>query len=194
MPDKKKKGKEKEGKEKEGKTENEESKESAEKSTQPENAALLEDKPKINGKSKRPLEGPSKSSPLIRAYSTESGPDLHKSQQNMDMLYTTSNHHKHEFLGTSCTLLPPAITYDEVTTAPNSPVFEPSGIMMHNLGLSASAQHLHHLDARSSSVTPSGSLLAVNRPYELRESTLTVNYPDSGGMFLHRFALLYVLG
>ena len=188
MPDsKKKKGKEKKG----GKDSSDGEKEDVEKGA-PETATLLKEKPKLNGKSKRQVEGPSKSSPLIRAYSTESGPDLHKSQQQLNA--NTANHHKqHEHLGTSCTLLPPAITYDEVATAPSSPVNEGSGIMMHNIGLSASAQHLGqtHLDARSASVTPSGSLLAVNRPYELRESTLTVNYPDSGGMYSIVYLIFY---
>ena len=39
--------------------------------------------------------------------------------------------------------------------------------------------HAHQL-SKSTSVTPTGSLLCVHNTIQLRESTLTVNYPDTG--------------
>jgi hypothetical protein len=76
-------------------------------------------------------------------------------------------------------LSPPEITYDEVSTAPNSPT---DGIMLQDFRLFGSSHQLHHNKAVM--VTPSGSLLAVNQsPLELRESTLTVNYPGCDGKF-----------
>jgi hypothetical protein len=102
-----------------------------------------------------------------------------------------SSHYAHyqamagqERLGASCTLLPPpSITYDEVTTAPNSPI-EHGMVSMSDMRLSASATHLDGHHSISTCMTPSGSLLAVNKPIQLRESTLTVNYPDNGGKAL----------
>lgn len=76
-------------------------------------------------------------------------------------------------------LAPPAITYDEVNTAPNSPTGSPNARFqdLHFFGSS------HQLQNKAVMVTPSGSLLAVNQsPLELRESTFTVNYPDMGGI------------
>ncbi len=90
-----------------------------------------------------------------------------------------TEHLQHEHSGASCTLLPPpSITY-EVATAPSSPT---DSIIMHDMRLSSSSQHLDNT-TKGTSMTPSGSLLAVNKPIELRESTLTVNYPDTGGMY-----------
>ena len=37
----------------------------------------------------------------------------------------------------------------------------------------------HQLNHKAVMVTPTGSLLAVNQPLELRESTLTVGYPGT---------------
>ena len=72
-------------------------------------------------------------------------------------------------------LSPPEITYDEVSTAPSSPT---DGIMLHDLRF---VNPHNHFQNKAVMVTPSGSLLAVNQsPLELRESTLTVNYPDCG--------------
>ena len=77
-------------------------------------------------------------------------------------------------------LLPPEITYDTVTTAPNSPT-DP-GLMGGSAfaGFNRATTH-GMMESRSTSVTPSGSLLCVSKPIELRESTLTINYPDTGG-------------
>lgn len=89
-------------------------------------------------------------------------------------------------------LLPPEITYDTVATAPNSPT--DIGLM----GGSAFAgfnRATHGMESRSTSVTPSGSLLCVSKPIELRESTLTINYPDTGGecSFIARMLSLHVV-
>ena len=79
-------------------------------------------------------------------------------------------------------LSPPAITYDEVNTAPNSPTGQ-GNILLQDIRMYGSS---HQLQNKAVMVTPSGSLLAVNQsPLELRESTLSVNYPDMGGKVAH---------
>ncbi len=76
------------------------------------------------------------------------------------------------------TLNPPAIIYDKVSTAPNSPTND-AGIQLKDVRMHGSS---NQLDSKAVMVTPSGSLLAVNQsPLELRESTLTVNYPGCDG-------------
>lgn len=80
-------------------------------------------------------------------------------------------------------LCPPSITYDEVNTAPNSPTGGPGGLMLQDIRSYGSTSMLQN---KAVMVTPSGSLLAVNQsPLELRESTLSVNYPDMGGTVTH---------
>ncbi|KAK2164163.1 hypothetical protein LSH36_68g13009 [Paralvinella palmiformis] len=83
-------------------------------------------------------------------------------------------------------LSPPEITYDEVSTAPSSPT---DGIMLQDLRFYSPHGQFQN---KAVMVTPSGSLLAVNQsPLELRESTLTVNYPDCGESRLVLFTCCY---
>ena len=76
-------------------------------------------------------------------------------------------------------LVPPVIICDDVASAPATPTnpHDQNKILRNVLSLSNS-----HMDV-GTSVTPSGSLLGINKPIELRESTLTVNYPENGGKF-----------
>ena len=73
---------------------------------------------------------------------------------------------------------PPSIVYDEVVTTPSTPTGERA--RTHDLVLQE--EGLLHIsrpvESKSTSITPASSLLAVNKPIQLRESTLTVNYPD----------------
>ena len=78
------------------------------------------------------------------------------------------------------TLFPPAITY-EVATAPTSPTSPTEMLLMQDLRGVLTTSQSSTLYNKAVMVTPAGSLLAVNPPLELRESTLTVNYPDMGG-------------
>ena len=90
---------------------------------------------------------------------------------------TSPGPHANHVLSGTYVLAPPEITYDEVATAPNSPINDP---VMGDIRLFGSSHQLYHNKAVM--VTPTGSLLAVNQsPLELRESTLSVNYPDMGG-------------
>ena len=85
-------------------------------------------------------------------------------------------------------LSPPEITYDEVSTTPNSPT---DGIMLQDIRMFGSAHQLHN---KAVMVTQSGSLLAVSQsPLELRESTLTVNYPDCGGKWLFTLSTMVII-
>ena len=90
-------------------------------------------------------------------------------------------------------LLPPQIIYDTVATAPNSPTEPGPSPAANRSDFRSFSWSTHHLESRSTSVTPSGSLLNVNKPIELRESTLTVNYPDTGGTCLSLLSFIYIL-
>ncbi len=80
---------------------------------------------------------------------------------------------------------PPASAPPTCTT---TPVTE-SRTSLSDLHLMSSMHQLHN---KSTSVTPSGSLLCVSKPIQLRESTLTVNYPDTD-VGEYRFSLLLQL-
>ena len=85
--------------------------------------------------------------------------------------------------------MPPEILCEDVPPTPVEPV------VLHDIGYRESHQlghrdgphHGHHLLMSNSShhmsepAPPSGSLLAVNRPLELRESALSVNFPFMEG-------------
>ena len=110
---------------------------------------------------------------------------LHRSQSESSGMQTDPSHDghhgtdmglvSHKLQSTGSDVDPPVITYDEVVTTPSTP----TGTRTHDL-----EQHgLFHLsnpvENKGTGMTPAGSLLAVNKPIQLRESTLTINYPDS---------------
>ena len=75
-------------------------------------------------------------------------------------------------------------------SAPPSTTSEPHQMSLSDVRLSASTHQL----SKSTSVTPTGSLLSVHNTVQLRESTLTVNYPDTGIGEYHIFNIdLYFL-
>ena len=122
--------------------------------------------------------------------SAEPEPALHRSRSESSGMQAGSVHDGHH--GTDMGLVshrlqsgggagggttPPVITYDEVVTTPSTP----TGTRGPDVELTEHG--LYNLPApvenKGTGMTPASSLLAVNKPIQLRESTLTVNYPEN---------------